>query len=86
MFDTAFKIITLVALIGFLGWSVFYPILIPKEMMDTLQAVSLGLLSWDGLLPIAAVLKTIALVMFIVFAWLLFKIFMAIFGFNYNDN
>lgn len=86
MFDTAFKIITLIALIGFLGWSVFYPILVPKEMMDTLQAVSLGLLAWDGLLPITAILKTVSLVMFIVFAWLLFKLFMAIFGFSFSDE
>lgn len=85
MFTTILKYALLGALISFLGFTMFFPILLPQNMIDVLNDVIMNLIALDGILPITALLETAFIVVFIVFAWLLFKIFFNILGFNVDE-
>jgi len=85
MFTTILKYALLGALVSFLGWTIFFPILLPQDMIDALNVIIINLIALDGLLPITALLQTVFFVFFIVFAWLLYKIFFGLLGFTINE-
>lgn len=85
MFTTIIKYAFLAALVSFLGWTIFFPILLPQDMVDSLNVVIINLIALDGLLPITAVLQTAYFVIFIVLAWMLYKLFFNILGFGIDE-
>lgn len=77
------KLGVIIALIGTgLGVSMFYPLLLPPDMLILLKVLLVNLWSMNGLLPIQAIFYSVYFLVQIVVYWFAFKLIMSLLGSN----